>query len=376
MFLSTKTGIAVLAAGLILAALLLAGCASDRAETAPTEAPAVMPSPTIVLPTATPEIAAPVAVTEPSPAPTATKVQTAATATAAPPSPTLAPTAVPTLVPKAIPTATAVVEPAAPARGPAIVIDHRSVDDFDRIPDEYIQKAAQLRLFLRHASVGQNLYDGLRCLANNFPDRRPNFCDRRLPPEQVLFDPKYNPNNWTFELHAPPPNPNPIWMEKVKGFIGRVNNPQPGEDFDAVALTFDYVDLQDNANMDEDFFNPASGRPGYQDIEALMAAHPDKTFVWWTSNLARGIGTPDSQNFNDRLRAYVAANGGVLFDMADIESHAPDGSPCVDNAGRNIPAICQDYTNEKQAGHLNALGSQRAAKTMWVLMARLAGWTG
>jgi hypothetical protein len=141
-------------------------------------------------------------------------------------------------------------------------------------------------------------------------------------------------------------------------------------------LTFDHVDWQDNANMDENVFNPASGRPSYQDLEALMAAHPEKTLAWWTSNLARGIWTPDSQNFDDQMRACIAANGGVLFDTDDIESHAPDGASCVDNAGRGIPAICQDYTNEKQAGHLNALGSQRAAKGLWVLMARLAGWSG
>jgi hypothetical protein len=37
--------------------------------------------------------------------------------------------------------------------------------------------------------------------------------------------------------------------------------------------------------------------------------------------------------------------------------------------------MCDEYTEEVVAGHLNALGKQRMAKAVWVLMARLAGWT-
>ena len=81
------------------------------------------------------------------------------------------------------------------------------------------------------------------------------------------------------------------------------------------------------------------------------------------------------QQFNRQMRAYAVAHNKVFMDLADIESHRPDGTACTDNEGNGIEAICQDYTNERNAGHLNALGSQRAAKAIWVLMARLAGWT-
>ena len=130
--------------------------------------------------------------------------------------------------------------------------------------------------------------------------------------------------------------------------------------------------------MDELYFHdiPNDPFPSIEDLEALEAAHPDLTIFYWTSNLARIVGTPDSQSFNEQMRAYAAENGKVLFDMADIESHAPDGTPCVDSAGQDIPAICAEYTNEVKAGHLNSVGSQRVAKALWVLMARLAGWPG
>ena len=109
-------------------------------------------------------------------------------------------------------------------------------------------------------------------------------------------------------------------------------------------------------------------------LEALEKEHPDTVFVWWSMALPRRSST-GMQQFNRQMRAYAVAHNKVFMDLADIESHRPDGTACTDNEGNGIEAICQDYTNERNAGHLNALGSQRAAKAIWVLMARLAGWT-
>ncbi len=372
------------AAGFLIV-LLLAGCTSVApTPAAPTPAEAAVapataapePSPTVkatqteeVAPTDAPTLT-PTALPPTEPPPTAT-------ATSAPPSPTLAPTTEPTSPPASPAARPSTAEPRPPS-GPGIVIDHRAVDDFDRIPDEYIQKATQLRQLARGASVIDNINNGLNCLANNFDGRRPNFCDRGLSPDQVVSDPKYNRDNWTIEFHAPPPGLNPPWGTKLTAFVDRINGFGANVPFDVASYTIDYVELQDGGNIDDIYFknDPNDRHPSIEDIAALEAAHPDLTIVYWTSNLARSIGSPDSQSFNQQMRAYAAEHGKVLFDMADIESHAPDGSPCVDNGGRNLPAICAEYTNEINAGHLNSVGSQRVAKAMWVLMARLAGWSG
>ncbi len=95
------------------------------------------------------------------------------------------------------------------------------------------------------------------------------------------------------------------------------------------------------------------------------------------------------------MRQYAIDNDKVLFDVADILSHDPDGNPCYDNRdgvpydngntsenhpddGQNIPAICPHYTTEADGGHLGSVsaGKIRVAKAYWVLMARLAGWDG
>ena len=114
-----------------------------------------------------------------------------------------------------------------PGRGPVFIIDHRAIEQFDQIPDEFIQRASELRLLLRHASIGVNINDGLNCLMNNFEARRPNFCDRRIPSEQMIYDGKYDRRNWTFEVRG-----NPGWWDKAYDFIDRVNGLAPNEAYD------------------------------------------------------------------------------------------------------------------------------------------------
>jgi len=259
----------------------------------------------------------------------------------------------------------------------AIIIDHRSVDKFEHIPDNYIQAASNLRLLFRHASVGQNINDGLDCMMNNF-EKRPHRCDRDVPPGEISFDNKYDRSNWTFEFHRPPPGQNPGWWNKVNFFVERIDNLSPNETYDVASFKFGYVDAVPGSNIVDEFFSSESDNDlsGIQDLEALEARHPDMTFVLWSLCLARSVGTAESDNFNQKLRDYVNANGKILMDIADIQSHRPDGSPCIDNNGQGHEALCQEYTQEVNGGHLNARGQQRMAKAVWVLMAALAGWDG
>jgi hypothetical protein len=131
------------------------------------------------------------------------------------------------------------------------------------------------------------------------------------------------------------------------------------------------------------------------DLEAFIAQHTNKTFVFWTTSLARGIGTAVATEFNAQMRAYCRSNDQILFDVADIESHTDTGCPCYDNRdgvpyvsqtsqsedhpddGHDFPAICQDYTTETEGGHLGSVSAGKIliAKAFWVLMARVAGWT-
>jgi hypothetical protein len=133
-----------------------------------------------------------------------------------------------------------------------------------------------------------------------------------------------------------------------------------------------YLDGVPGSSLDDVFFNREDdNQVGIVEIEALLERHPDTQMIWSTLALARVIGGADADSYNRQLRDYVRANGGYLLDVADIESHAPDGTPCLEDS---FPVLCPQYTQETEGGHLNALGSQRVARALWFLMARFAGW--
>ncbi|MDT8306171.1 MAG: hypothetical protein RRC07_09560 [Anaerolineae bacterium] len=300
-----------------------------------------------------------------------------ATATAAFPTATATPSPAATASATALPatsepTATAATMARAGTR--TLIVNHETLAAFDEMPAEAIAAASELRLLFRHASVGHNIDNGLNCLQNTF-EQRPNSCDRGLASDEILYDSVFDRSKWTFEFHSPPPGQNPGWWNKVNFFVERVNNLAPEEQYDVISFKLGYVDGLDDSYIAEAFFAETwqGDTPTITDIEALQAAHPDRQLVLWTMGLARIVGTANSASFNEQMRAYVLEHGGVLLDIADIESHNPDGNLCTHDG---FPALCPEYTEEARGGHLNARGSQRLAKAVWILMAMLAGWDG
>jgi hypothetical protein len=240
-----------------------------------------------------------------------------------------------------------------------LIVNHESLDLFNQIPDEYITRASMIKLMVRGASVEDNIRLGLECLWGNYPDRRPSQCFD-------FHDLKYDPSNWDLQFRA-----NPGWIDKVTDYI--TASEQQMNDYDAFTFVFGYVDGFDGTTYPE-ISDPDNFSKFYIDkIEELETAHPDKIFIMWTMSLAR-LGFENTQKFNNMVRTYASENGKILLDIADIESHDPDGTIAMNESGYEV--IYQGYTNEKRSGHLNAVGSERMAKALWILMSKIAGWDG
>jgi hypothetical protein len=305
----------------------------------------------------------------------------------------------------AIPTVTPATTRVLPAD--AIVVDHTSVDDFERIPDEYIEAAQNLRMLFIDASVGDNIHQGLDCLAYASNEAAPAGCKKyehvvpafSSSPEEVNWSRAggYNRDNWSYQFW---PHECGGWYDKVACFERIVS--ATINQYDVFSPQFSYLDVMatsiDGSIADTlgGFFSDNTEANDVYDLEAFIAQHPDKTFIFATTSLARSIGTEVSESFNNQMRDYAIANGHVLFDIADIVSHDLDGSPCYDNRdgvaydggpygaedypddNLSLEAICQRYTVEPNNGHLAnpSVGKIRVAKAFWVLMARIAGWDG
>ena len=213
----------------------------------------------------------------------------------------------------------------------SVIIDHRHTD-LSAIPHSALSAAIATRIMVRHASVGENINDGLNDIYNS--------------------DNAYDPVNWDFQSRG-----NPGWEAKIDDLVTQTSTQL--EDFDVFTMKLCYID--DDASWEH-----------YRDqMEQLEADYPDKVFVWWTMPI-RTTGSSSRDAFNASVRSYCEANNKILFDIADIECHDPSGVQQTDSSGREI--LYGDYASD--SGHLNDVGGQRVANAFWHLMARLGGWDG
>lgn len=281
-----------------------------------------------------------------------------------------------------------------------ITVNRHSVASFDSIPEYYKSAASNLRMMFMNRSVGANIYEGITCLSYSHSSA-PNHCKRYehggnpshpVDPSEVYWNGTWDCSNWSYQFW---PSGCDNWNQKVACFIDYVD--QRIDSFDVVGFQFSYLEVAGGSSIAHQvngFFG--TGQTGTANhYMQFQNNHPDKKVIWFTSSLARAIGTTESEEFNNQLRQYASSNQIILFDVADILSHTPWDSPCYDNRdgvpysfgnnsenhpddGLDIPAICPEYTTETEGGHLGSIsaGKIRVAKAFWVLMARIAGWDG
>ncbi len=319
-----------------------------------------------------------------------------------------APTEKPTSIPAPVePTALSSSSAVALVRsGRPILVDHTSVDLFEQIPDEYLEAARNIQMMYSDRSVGQNINEALNCLSAPSWNQSPPYCRvdytsqdwswktfTSNPPARIAFTPdpqKYDRSNWVFVPRTGE------WDQLTKDFVTSLA-PEYLDKADVLSYQITYLNVQEGSKIvdpQKGFFADNPDKYDIYDLEALMAEHPDKTFILWTTSLARSIGSQVAMDFNNQMREYALAHNFVLFDVADIELHTDQGEACFDNRdgveycsqqgqcenqpddGLDLPAICQDYTTEPDGGHLGSVsgGGIRIAKAFWVLMAQIAGW--
>ena len=308
------------------------------------------------------------------------------------PMPTLTETVSPTAT--FIPTATETITPTAtleptpttpPVSGDGIIVDHTSIVLFDRIPAEYLNAARQIPMMFSDRSVGVNMNDALDCLTAPSWELSPSRCRRDYTdltqtttklytstdlsngnvPDLILFPTgsNYDRSNWSYA------DCSGAWDVMTDLFINSVA-PQFLSTKDVLSCQFSYLNVAQGSTIMQYFTTDLL------DLESFIALYPNKDFVFWTTSLARIIGTKESTEFNNAMREYAISNDKILMDMADIISHDRYGNECLDVTG-SYPVICRDYTTELQGGHLGSVsgGQIVMAKAFWVLMAQIAGWT-
>lgn len=231
----------------------------------------------------------------------------------------------------------------------AIIIDHTCLNSSNDISlsGAQIAKAAAMRLYFEHASVGTNIATGLDSLYSS--------------------DSRYNRGKFVDYARG-----NPLPNYKVDWFVSTLTKPEatgpeppPYQNpavYDAMMMKFCYIDDRDNKleviGSIEALFEH------YRDeMNKLESLFPGTAIVWWTMPLeteASGNSNSRKQTYNNLIRNYCNANNKILFDIADIESHDPAGNHITSSG---YECLYSAYTDD--GGHLNETGSLRAAKAFW-----------
>ena len=212
----------------------------------------------------------------------------------------------------------------------AILVNHMTLD-VDMIPDTALNAARALNMSLEHASVGVNIKNGMEDL-------------------KAMDAIRYDYPHWDWHNRG-----NPGWQEKVDQFVAWVADHT--NEYDVFHMKFCYIDTA----VQWTYYREA--------MLNLEATYPGKIFVWWTMPITTS-GYDNRDAYNTQVRNFCAANDKPLYDIAAIESHDPLGNLIIEGG---YEAMYPGYSDD--GGHLNEAGRLRAAKAMWWLIARLAGWT-
>jgi hypothetical protein len=227
-----------------------------------------------------------------------------------------------------------------------------------------LQKIARSRIYFAHQSVGANLIDGLRELAGQ------EGVALRIAemPQASGVGPA------TFGHTFVPQNGEPL--KKLENFRAALGSAS----VDIALLKFCYVDINADTDVKALFAR-------YQEtIAELRAKNPRTTFVHVTLPLTEvqtgpkalakrmlgraPYGTIENvrrEQYNALLREAYAGREPI-FDLARIESTAPDGTAVrVTWQGQVAPAMSPAYTDD--GGHLNAMGRLRAARELIAVLA-------
>lgn len=244
------------------------------------------------------------------------------------------------------------------AEHPALVVDHTCVDAADRtIPAAALDRARAARVLLAHQSVGFDVIRGLEALSTQQPQRYGLEIGHMIQPQWYQWK-KRGLGEFFCGRNGSAESKLTAFAERLRGGLA--------EQVQIASVKLCYADLLEQHDPEQIFGAYA------RTLAALEQEYQAIRFVWWTIPVMRTERLQAKRTrFNELMRAYVAEHHKTLFDLADIESHDPDGNPVTGPGG---PMLFAGYARDQ--GHLNDQGAQRVARAWWWLQARLTGWPG
>ncbi|HOO72753.1 MAG TPA: hypothetical protein PK926_13435 [Spirochaetota bacterium] len=254
-----------------------------------------------------------------------------------------------------------------------MIIDH-TCTDLAAIPSKWLSRAKSLTVHYAHTSHGSQLITGANYLEDHIDSVLYAFESREsgtegLPDEQ---DPP--------ALRMYDGNPPETYIEPDDYWYGDDALARTG----AVAGTGHYV-VSLWSWCGQQSSNSIETVQEYLDsMEELEESYPSVRFVYMTGHTDGGTETLERNN--DLVRDFCRKHKKILYDFADIESWAPDGTNYPDTT--DACSWCTDWclehgddcenipVSDSECAHTHGFNCVLKGRAFWWMMARIAGWDG
>ena len=261
-----------------------------------------------------------------------------------------------------------------PAYTGGLIIDHRAVVGFDRIPSGVLDQVKALTIHYAHTSHGGQIIEGAEALeaASSTYNlaRRQNGSTVDLPPQESPAALRMYDGNAPLSDYVTPD----LYWDGDTGMTATRGVADTGL-FDFSMWSWCGQQSSNDSDTVQRYLD---------NLNTLETEYPGMRFIYMTGH-TDGTGTSGTLNTNNNIvRQYVSDHSKVLFDFADIESWDPAGNfyPNTGNpdgacnwcdAWCNAhPADCADLTGG--CAHTHPYNCKLKAKAFWYMMARLTGW--
>jgi|WetSurMetagenome_2_1015567.scaffolds.fasta_scaffold00109_1 hypothetical protein len=307
--------------------------------------------------------------------------------------------------------------------GDQIIADHRAVDNFNNIPEKYLNEVKKMVVSFPGESHSGAYWGGLVTLEladNKYAVEYSNsplaYTDKYLRNCFPVFAPGVGEEEW-FTWKAWPAGKEPIEKNYIKNLLNQYYNNGTPINLMGFAWCWDMNDGWVSSETDPFFgvawYGVSVGGPddngeGYglewgldeSDyaitgnrvcMDTYLSATQDyinfciekgyPTKVAFTTGPNDKVGEQGYQTFikHNYIRDYVEADPTrILFDYADILSYE-NGSSTPSTAtynGHIFPVSAPANDEPEETGHISITGAVRLAKAQWWLLARIAGWDG
>lgn len=247
--------------------------------------------------------------------------------------------------------------------GQGLIIDHSSTN-FEEIPLAFIDDIQDnIKWHYAHTSHGSQLLCGLEQIENSNPIYEVEFSEgypAYLPnvPGALCI---YNGNcGYPIEQTT-------YWKPEESGHCTEITlNSNPTLNVSAWAWCTEldsYTQVQVQEYLDA--------------MTAYELQFPNVTFIYFTGNAQANEASGYNRHLRcDQIREYCIANNKVLFDFEDLDCwYNGEHSTYLYN-GEEIPIQHSAYGTTIDCGHVNYLSTIQKGKAVWMLMAKLRGYTG